>query len=159
MKNNIIIKENPILCRASEKGKIVVNNCLDRGIKINTLKLEKLLVLMYGKLLSKYEKKLFNQNIICTSNGVKIKEVDNDFMQYCVGFNNKLPEYISLLQSEEYVMNDVLEEYGNLSASELNELYLLKTLKEVFTKENKVNILSPNLIKEVFNYTYYLKRY
>ena len=75
------------------------------------------------------------------------------------GINNKLPEYISLLQSEEYVMNDVLEEYGNLSASELNELYLLKTLKEVFTKENKVNILSPNLIKEVFNYTYYLKRY
>ncbi len=43
-----------ILCQASEKGKIVVNECLDRGYDIDTLKLEKLLILMHGIMLSAY---------------------------------------------------------------------------------------------------------
>ena len=155
MEDNIMY--DAIRCKASEIGKIVVNKCIDNSIKINTIKLERLLVLMYGKLLSEYNKKLFKENIICTDNGLKIKEVDRDFIEYAVSFTNKFVEYICLLECEEKVMDDVLKKYGKLSSSELNELYPLKTLQKIY-EENITNVISPSLIKEVFSYNYYVNR-
>ena len=155
MEQNIIY--DSVRCKASEIGKIIVNKCLNSGIKINTIKLEKLLVLMYGKLLSEYDKKLFNEIVVCTDDGVKIKEVDQDFIPYAVEFTNKFAEYICLLEIEENVIDDVLKQYGKLSSPELNELYLLKTLKKICEK-NITNVISASLIKEVFSYNYYVNR-
>ena len=41
------MEDTRILCEAGEKGKIVVNKCLDHGIEISTYKLIKLLNIKY----------------------------------------------------------------------------------------------------------------
>lgn len=49
---------------ASERGKYIVNKCIEKGYKINTLKLEKLLILIYGTILSKHQKHFFQEDIM-----------------------------------------------------------------------------------------------
>lgn len=47
--------------------KIVANKCLDRNIPLNTLKLEKFLILIQVENIKKYGKALFHENIILDS--------------------------------------------------------------------------------------------
>ena len=111
-----------ILCGASEKGKIVVNKCLDKGIKITTLKLEQLLILMQGTCLAKYNEFLFYENIILTPEGLKIEEVDKDFISFAAGFKEKLQEYHSLLDYQNAIIDDIISVYGEKSTLELSEV-------------------------------------
>lgn len=53
-----------VLSIASEKGTIVVNECLRRGLYINTLKLEQLLILIQGRMLSLYNRPFFSQDVL-----------------------------------------------------------------------------------------------
>lgn len=141
-----------ICCEASEKGKIVINKCLDNNIEINTIKLEKLLILMHGKMLSMYKKPFFNEDVIATSHGLKIKEVDRDFIRYAVKCNEKIVEYICLLDSETEVMNLVLEKYGKYDVFELNEKKELQVLNKLIYDEKTQNVISNELIERVFDY-------
>jgi len=45
-----------IMDEASEKGVIVANKCIEKGIQLSAIKLELLLILMHGRMLSKYQK-------------------------------------------------------------------------------------------------------
>lgn len=117
-------KDNGYLCKASEIGKIVVNKCLKMGIKINTQKLEKLLVLIQSKCIEDSGLPLFGEDILIWDCGVIIKEVDGDFREYSIEFDKYLNEKIVLLNSEKKYINDVLEKYGNLAACDLNKLCL-----------------------------------
>jgi len=139
-----------ICCIASEKGKKIVNKCIDNNIEINTLKLEKLLILVHGKMLSMYQKPFFNENVIATKHGLMIKEVDRDFIRYVFRCNEKLVEYICLLDDEEEVVNSVLREYTNRDGLDLNSVIELKVLSEICYEEGKKNIVPNELIKEVF---------
>ena len=126
-----------VLCSASEKGKIVVNECLRKGLNIDTLKLEKLLVLMHIKMLTEYRKPLFKEEVILFNHGLGIKEVDEDF-RFVLGpdFNEKIVEYICLLDAEEKVMNEVIRDYGKCDVFELNEVWQLKKLQRLFPDKN-----------------------
>jgi len=140
-----------ILCEASEKGAIVVNKCLNRGFEINTIKLEQLLILMHGRMLSLYNKPFFSQEVVARTHALMIDKVDKDFRIYAMEFKEKLEEYICLLEKEE-VMNYIIEKYGNLDFFELKELPVLKNLKDLFSKEDQSNII-PNLkIEKMFNF-------
>lgn len=117
-----------LMCKASEVGKIVVNKCLDRSIFINTLKLEKLLILMQIECIKRSKKPLFTEEIVIWKCGVVIKEVDSDFRSYAISFYERQEEYICLLVAEEESVEYVLREYGHMDSFELNKLNVIKEL-------------------------------
>jgi len=141
-----------ILCEASEKGVVVVNECLNRGLEINAIKLEQLLILMHGRMLSLYNKPFFSQEVVARTHALMIDKVDKDFRIYAMGFKEKLEEYICLLEKEEEVMNYIIEKYGNLDFFELKELPVLKNLKDLFSKEDQSNILPNIKIEKMFKF-------
>ena len=58
------MENRKILCEASEKGILVVNKCLEQNIPINTIKLQQLLIIIHGTMLSKYATPFFKQNVV-----------------------------------------------------------------------------------------------
>ena len=144
-----------VLCSASEKGKIVVNECLKRGLTIDTLKLEKLLILMHIKMLTEYRKPLFKEEVILFHHGLGIKEVDEDFRFILrPGFNEEIVEYICLLDAEEKVMNEVIRDYGKYDVFDLNEVWQLKKLQRLFPDKNGQGIPYQIIMGEFYDKFY-----
>ena len=106
-----------IMDEASEKGVIVANKCMEKGIQLSAIKLELLLILMHGRMLSKYQKPFFRQNVVAGKQVLMIKEVDRNFILN--KFNERMQEYLVLLLKEEEVMNDIIEVYGRLDFFEM----------------------------------------
>lgn len=148
-----------LLCLASEKGKIIVNECLDRKYHINTLKLEKLLILAHGIMLAKYQTPLFKEDIVATLHGgLMIPRVDRDFIRYAVEFKDKFVEYICLLDDEEKVLNHVLDSYGNLDAVDINEESPLKVCNKSFISlgdSYSSSIATNAVIENIFSRYYF----
>ncbi len=115
-------KENEFMCKASEIGKIIVNKCLQLNLDINTQKLQKLLVLIQVECIKQSGFPFFAEDIRVWDCGVAIKEVDEDFRQNGTRFCSELDENITLLDSEEEYIDTILNKFGNLTASELNDL-------------------------------------
>lgn len=141
-----------VLCEASEKGKFVVNMCLNNGYDINTKKLEKLLILMQGEMLRRHKKTFFEQVIIVKDNEAIIPKVERDFKMYNEGFKERLSEYYFLTNNEQEVMNSIIEQYGNMNIADLNERRELKILSQFIdeTDELNLNIVPKQLIQNVF---------
>lgn len=116
------VKRSRIMCKAAEVGKIVVNKCLDKGLFINTQKLQKLLVLMQVECIKRSGKALFKEDIRIWDCGVAIKEVDESFSEYGEGFTERQDEYITLLEVEDESVDYIIAEYGTKDAFELNSL-------------------------------------
>lgn len=144
--------QNCVLCVASEKGKIIVNRCLNKGFHINTLKLEKLLIIIHGCTLARYNRPFFPENIVTTQYGLMIPQVDEDFSIHSLEFNEQLEELIFLLDAEEEVINYVVNKYGNCDAFELDEMNELQALKDIGFTAGRTNIIPNTLIKGVFDY-------
>lgn len=144
------MSDNRILCLASEKGKNIVNKCLEEGYHINTLKLEQLLVLVHGIMLAKYDKAFFNQNVVVAPQGFIIKEVEREFIMYAVEFKEKLPENITLLELEEKIVNYVIKHFGNYDICGLKETPVLKTLKGLCYNWYSLSMVPNQTIKKVF---------
>lgn len=139
-----------ILCGASEKGKIVVNRCLEKGFFINTLKLQKLLILIHGSMLETYQLPFFSQRVIAKPQGLIIPEVDRELIRYTVEFKEKFLEQVSLLEQEEKIVSDIIENFGNYDIARLNEVTVLKVLKGLCYNGYSTNNVPRELIKEVF---------
>ena len=127
IKENIKISENKkgcfkFMCKASEIGKIIVNKCLQNGIEINTQKLQKLLVLVQIECIKDSGFPLFSEDIRIWDCGVAIKEVDEDFRQFGTQFTTEFNENIVLLDSEMQYIDNIINTYGSLTASQLNAL-------------------------------------
>lgn len=137
-------------CVTSEQAKIVVNQCLSLGIKLDSQKLQKLMVLMHGKMLVDFNKAFIDEEIKATPNGIMIPRVDEDFIKFDVKCNKTLVENVSLLQREKKVVDSVLSNYGHMELHELNELLTLKALNLYCLKSNSKTI-SNELIKKVFS--------
>ena len=138
-------------CLTSERGKIIVNQCLDLGLEINTQKLQKLMVLMQGKMLSEYDKPFIEEEIKATKCGVMIPKVDNDFIRYAVGCKKKLIEYICLLEREQKVIDFVLTKYGHMDSFELMGILPLKAINSFCLKCEPFTAIPNQLIKKVFS--------
>lgn len=143
----------PILCSASEKAKWFVNECIKEGYEINTFKLEKLLVLAYGEYLVKTGKKLFNENIVIWEAGPMIKEVDEDFRCYAIGFHSPFYSYYLKLDAEERLIRDIMYKYGNMDGFELNANV---KLKELVLLKNKDKFVTDEDIQKVFEKHMYI---
>ena len=138
-------------CLTSERAKIIVNQCLDLGLEINTQKLQKLMVLMQGKMLVDYDKPFIEEEIKATKCGVMIPQIDHDFMRYAVGCKKKLIEYVCLLEREQKVVDSILSSYGNKDSFELNELLSLKAINSFSLKCEPFTAIPNSLIKKVFS--------
>jgi len=145
------IMQGDILCSASEFGKCIVNKCLNLGYSINTMKLEKLLVLAYGKYLCETGKKLFNEKIEICDHGVRIDEVEKDFLRYGIEFDTRFYEWYLLLDAQEKVLNTVVDIYGYMDVFEINDLPRLQKLKMY---KNDKKIVPDEIIEKVFSRLY-----
>lgn len=96
---------NMILCQASEFGKIIINICIDKDIFINTIKLEKLLIITQGIMLNRYNESLFKQPIIYGNcYGFGIPKVNEELIYGTLGFNEHLTAYYPLLDRQREVL-------------------------------------------------------
>lgn len=128
---------NKLCC---EIGKIVANKCMERGIFINTLKLEKLLILMEIAYIKNYNKSFIRSNIWVNSHGqFMIKDVDRFFIQYAVEFDEKQVELIGLLESQKDCIEQVLELYGNMTAFDLEDIINQKGMKRFAQSETLID--------------------
>ena len=141
-----------IMCEASEKGVYVVNKCLEKGYQISEIKLEQLLILMHGTMLSLYQRPFFRQNVVAIPQTLMIEEVDKNFLVFTKEFKERIPERICLLQDEEKVMNHIIEKYGNIDFFELNNRKSLTVLRNIFSKEGEKVIVPNEAIEKVFDY-------
>ena len=102
-------------------------------------------------MLSLYNRPFFSQDVIARTHTLMIDEVDKEFRINTIEFKEEIVEYVSLLSTEEEVMNFVLDSYGSLNVFELQELYELKILKECYSKEGKDIKISKEEIQKIFN--------
>lgn len=136
-------------CMATEIGKIVANKCLDNNVSLNTLKLEKLLMLMQVEYIRKTEKTFFQETIVVSNpHSTRIKEVEEDFLPYAVSMDmipndTKFCEYITLLTKQEEVVESIINRYRNLDAFELEETPDIQLLHKISEELNTQNIQPP----------------
>ncbi len=110
-------------------GRKVINKCLERGYEIDTLKLEKLLIVMQGVTLAGTGKPMFDEAIVPSkTGGLRIKEVYEEFIAGAAGFDKEVDEWIVLLERQESVVDSVLDKCGTLGAREISEKYGLNKL-------------------------------
>lgn len=138
------------MCKACELGKVVVNRCRQKEYRIDTAKLQKLLVLMQGVFLSRYNETLFPENVIMWPCGVAIKEVDTQFRSFSMGFNEDLPSFIAVLEKENEVIDYVIEKYGMLDVFELKKDPRLSALVINYDDSKKNTIIEIETIRKVF---------
>ena len=151
IEKRIIKRKGKIMCKAAEIGKIIVNKCLEKKIFINTQKLQKLLVLMNIECVIETGNTLFNEDIVIWDCGVAIKEVDKEFKQYILEFTEPLVEYIVLLEQENQIIENVLEMYGGLCASDINKLDIIATLINKYKSLDKKHITKYDILMEYNN--------
>lgn len=117
-------------CLASEYAKLVINRCIDKGISLSNIKLQKLLIIMQGVMYACYNEPLFKQNITGASYGLALKEVNKDFLAD-FEFKEKYFTYIVPLDKEKKVIDEVLNIYGKLDVFELNNLPVMQQLYKI----------------------------
>ena len=120
-------------------GEIIVNECLDRKLPINTSKLIKLLYYMQKLHIQKYEDTMFNDEIRVTANGPYIDNVANYFCDGKLGFDEYYKKQIVLMDSHEDVVNTILNRYGKFSPSDLLKLSFEDQLFKMFWADGKGN--------------------
>ena len=139
------------MCKACELGKIIINESSKRDVILSAAKLQKLLVLMHGEHLAKYDKPIFPENVLCWKCGVAIKEVELKFLLHDFADKERIPVNIAVLQSERVVMDTILDKYGHLDIVELNKDPRLVELVDQYPYvEGQKVIIPDNAIKKVF---------
>lgn len=132
-------------CLANLIGRNVVNKCLEKGYSINTLKLEKLLIVMQGVALAGTGKPMFQEAIVPSkTGGLRIKEIYEEFIAGSAGFEDKVDEWIVLLEKQESVVDSVLNKCGKLDALDISDKYGLnklnhQLLEDGITDKNIIN--------------------
>lgn len=118
-------------------GEIIVNECLDRNLEINTSKLMKLLYYMQKLHLQKYGETMFSDEIVATINGPYVDSVATYFIEGRLGFKTKYQKRIVLLDSHEDAVDTILKKYGKLSPIDLMKLSISDNLVKAFLENGK----------------------
>ena len=138
------------LCEASEKAKVIVNKCLEKGYNIDISQLEQLLVLIQGSTLARYNRTFFNQSIIATEDGLIIREIERDFSGYALCFERSLEENMILLEHENDIADSIIERFGVYSANSLKGSIILNLLVKTCYQNGTPTIVPNEFIKDVF---------
>lgn len=138
-----------IMCRASELAKYTINRCLELEIRIDTPKLQKLLVIMQGEYLMKYNEAFFVEPIEVWDCGVAIKRVNCDFKSYVFGITEKQECYLALLDREKDIIHSVIDKYGKKDVFELNQDNRLLLIKDKYFEDRPIEV-PRDFIRKVF---------
>lgn len=137
------------MCKASELAKYTINECLSRNFKIDTPKVQKLLVLMCGEYLAKYDTPLFPEDIEMWDCGVAIRKVNKDFDTYIFGIDKQQECYLALLNNEIEVIHNIVDRYGNNDVFEISQDERLVKLKEKYY-DLRPTVIPIDFVKKVF---------
>ncbi len=137
---------------AVEFSKRIINECLERNLEINTHKLEKLLIIMQGKMLTEHNRPLFTNKIVATNCCIYIPDVDKEFIQYALGCHEKQLSSICLLKEELDVVTKTLDWYEELGSDFIEDNTYLKYLTHHSLKNvnNEPHIVPNEFIEYVF---------
>ena len=137
---------------AVEYSKAIVNGCLERNLEINTNKLEQLLILMQGKMLTENGRPLFTNNIVATKTKVYIPDVDKAFVEYAVGCHEKQYETVAFLDDELEIVEETLDWYAEIGPEFLENNTYLKFLdqKALKTTKSEQQVVPNEFIENVF---------
>lgn len=115
---------------AVEYSKRIINECLERKLEINTHKLEQLLILMQGRMLTEFGRPLFTNKIVATSTRVYVPDVDKAFFEYATGCHEKQYETVSFLDDELEIVEETLDWYAEIGPEFLENNTYLKFLAQ-----------------------------
>lgn len=138
------------MCRASELGKTIVNICLENNFEINTSKLQKLLFILQGEFLAKYNCTIFEEKILAWKCGVAIKEVNSEYQNFTFGFKEPIKEHLLLLEREKQMINEIVNKYGKLSTIDLNNDIRSRSLWEKYYEMGESIEIPKDEIRRVF---------
>lgn len=133
-----------------EKGKIIINNCLEKGYSIEPLKLQQLLILMHGVSLARYNKPFFESAVLVTKNGLILEEIEETFGDYSLGFVERFQECTPLSVTEQAIIDSIISEFGIYDFASLRKMYMLNVLEKDCFQDSKKTIIPNEFIKEVF---------
>ena len=123
-------------------GTVIINECLDKGYTINTSKLMKLLYYMQKLHIERYDAPMFTNDIIACKTGPCIPDVRKFFYYGRLGFNEKVKQLITLMDSHRDVASIILKEYGELTPMEIMKKSLednsFKTIWQNGLGENQI---------------------
>lgn len=102
-------------------GKVIVHDCINNDLPINTSKLMKLLYFMQMLYIEKYGKTMFENEIIATRSGPCIPDVNKFFIAGRAGFREQISIDCILMDFHREVAEIVLRQYGTLTPNELVE--------------------------------------
>lgn len=133
-----------------EKGKIVINRCLEKGYSIEPLKLQQLLILMHGVSLAKFNKPFFEEPVLATNYGLALEGIEEEFGEYSLGFQERFQEQLVLEIDEQAILESIILEFGIFDASSLRKMYMLNVLEKACFQNGKKIIVPNEFIREVF---------
>ena len=111
------------MCKSVELGKHIVKLCIKDNYDISPSKIQKLLYYMQSLYLYKYNKKLFDENIIAWNCGPAIKEVNTYFTKFLSeNHDDEIIANLFLLDEEMDVFKYVYEEKAFLTTEHLIEM-------------------------------------
>lgn len=141
--------ETNILHIDSEIGKIFANKCLKLGYDINLKKLENLMLVIHGKMLIDHNHPFLVSEIVSTERGIRIPQLEKDFIQYCVSFSDELQEYVPLTKKPTKAIDHVIKICGHLTANEISSKAGFNLLHQ-YCLENGINDIPNEIIKNAF---------
>lgn len=134
---------------ASAKAARVVNLCLQNGYDISTVKADKLMVLFKCIMLGRYNKAPFRENIEYRNGHLQVRGVEKDLIAGATGFKEKIWEIIPLLEQEEKVLEEMVADYGQLNAFEIEQIAGLQKIAQ-YCEKKKIIRVPETLIRYVF---------
>ncbi len=146
----------------------VIFQCLDQGYRINTAKLEYLLILAQGYMAASKSKKLLDDDIIVPIVGrLELPSVERDYIYGIAGFKDKeqYEDNVELDSDVKEVLNSVISRYADFNLENLIGNTVLENLQKTYHLENQNNIIPFEVLKNSFiqysktyNFdTYYLR--
>jgi len=139
---------NQKLCEVSEKTKIVINKCLEKGYTIDIIKIQQLLTLIQGTMLAKYNTLFFQQGIIMVSDGPIIKEIMQDVLTREINLSKNDSDYI-LSAEEESVVDNIIKKFGIYDCNTINTSFVLNVLNKICSTKEET-IIPIEYLKKVF---------
>jgi len=138
------------VCKIVHVAVQIVNDCIDRNIPINYLKVQKLAYLCQSFHLQKYGVPLAPEDTLNWSCGASYKEIYaffklNDLLEDSL--TEHIDKNVDLLSFERETINYIINTYALRSFEELRDFTKIDTL---FSSDNIGEIISTSSIKEHF---------
>ena len=136
---------------AIDVARVIINECVDNGIEITHLKLQKLLYYVQGHYLAKYGEPIFDEEIRAWRLGPVVEEVYFEYSIYLADQLDREDYTIELNSKVKLEIDKVIDFYGKYTAFELvHKTHSENPWKNIYNPYLKSNIIEKNEIEKYF---------